>query len=224
MRAQLLVLAKEPLPGRVKTRLTPALTPESAALLARAALLDTLDAVAAVPVLRSTVVLDGSPDGWLPAGHAVLPQRPGGLGARLAGAFADAATALPVPLLLLGMDTPQVTPGLLRSALAALLRPGTDAVLGHAEDGGWWALGLRRPVPGLFDGVPMSTATTGAAQRARLDALGLAVADLPTLRDVDTVHDLHPVAALQPPRARLRRLVEALPADAGEPVLVAARA
>lgn len=210
IRAQLLVLAKEPLPGRAKTRLTPPLAPGQAAAVARAALLDTLAAVAAVPVARRTVVLDGSPAGWLPSRFAVLPQRRGALGTRLAGAFADAHAALPVPMLLIGMDTPQVSAALLRGALDALLSPGTDAVLGHAEDGGWWALGLHAPVDDLFEGVPMSTDRAGAAQRDRLDALGLTTTTLPSQRDIDHIEDVAAVAALQPAGARLGALAAEL--------------
>ena len=206
--AQLLVLAKEPLPGRVKTRLSPALSPADAAAVGRAALLDTLSAVTRVRVLRSTVVLDGSPDGWLPPGVAVLPQRGGDLSARLAGAFEDAYAALHVPMLLIGMDTPQVTPALLSDALARLLTPGVPAVLGRADDGGWWALGLHRPAPGVFDGVPMSTDRAGEVQHERLVALGLPPDPLPGLRDLDHVEDVRALAAL-------------LHADAALPVVAA---
>jgi len=202
LRAQVLVLAKEPLPGRAKTRLTPPLLPEQAAAVARAALLDTLDVVAAVPVQRRTVVLDGSPAGWLPAGLSVLPQRAGALGERLAGAFEDAYRALPVPLLLIGMDTPQVTATLLGEALELLL-DGRPAVLGHADDGGWWALGLHAPAPGLFDGVPMSTDRAGTVQQERLTALGLAPALLPPLRDLDHADDVLAIAAQLAPTSRL---------------------
>jgi hypothetical protein len=163
-----------------------------------------------VPVARRTVVLEGAAGDWLPGGVGVLPQRGGSLGARLEGACCDAHRALPVPMLLVGMDTPQLTPALLTAALDALLSPGTDAVLGPADDGGWWALGLRAPVPGLFDGVPMSTSGTGAAQHARLDALGLRTAGLPPLRDLDHVGDIAVVAALQPVGARLPALAARL--------------
>ena len=210
MRAQVLVLAKEPLPGRAKTRLTPPLAPEQAAAVARAALLDTLSAVADVPVTRRTVVLEGSGDGWLPAGFQVLPQRGDGLHQRLDAAFCDAWATLPVPMLLVGMDTPQVTSTLLRGALDALLAPGTDAVLGHAEDGGWWALGLHQPAPGLFDAVPMSTDRAGSVQRERLDAHGLETTTLAPMRDIDHVEDVAAVAALQHPGARLARVAAAL--------------
>ncbi|MBK9179739.1 MAG: TIGR04282 family arsenosugar biosynthesis glycosyltransferase [Acidimicrobiales bacterium] len=204
-RPALAVLAKQPSPGRVKTRLCPPCTPEEAAALARAALLDTLDAAAATPAGRHVVVLDGDADGWLPAGFDVVPQRSGGLGERLAGAVADVGA----PLVVIAMDTPQVTPTLLGHALAALSRPGVDAVLGPAHDGGYWAIGLRRAVPGVFDGVPMSRPDTGTAQRRRLEQLGLGVAELPTLHDVDDVHDLRAVAAAAP-GTRFARMAAAL--------------
>ncbi|NBE54268.1 TIGR04282 family arsenosugar biosynthesis glycosyltransferase [Streptomyces boluensis] len=185
----LLVIAKEPLPGRVKTRLTPPYTPRQAARLAEAALADTLDAVAATPADRRVLVLDGRPGPWLPPGFEVVPQCGGGLDARLADAFAGCSG----PTLLIGMDTPQVTPELLTFEPA-----GCDAVFGPAADGGFWALGLAEPDPELLRGVPMSTAVTGAVQRARLVAAGLRVRDLPRLRDVDTAADAAAVAALVP--------------------------
>jgi glycosyltransferase A (GT-A) superfamily protein (DUF2064 family) len=185
----LLVIAKEPRPGRVKTRLTPPFTPDQAAALAEAALTDTLCAVAATPARRRVLVLDGDPGPWLPPGFDVVPQCAGGLDERLAAAFAGCDG----PTLLIGMDTPQVTPDLLAVDFA-----GCDAYFGPAEDGGFWALGLAAPDPGLLRGVPMSTATTGAAQRERLLAAGLRVRELPRLRDVDTACDAAAVAALAP--------------------------
>jgi rSAM/selenodomain-associated transferase 1 len=195
---KLLVIAKEPVPGRVKTRLCPPLRPEQAADLARAALADTLDAaVAAAGLARAavtvTVVLDGSPGPWLPPGVDVRPQVAGPLEARLAAAF-DAVRG--EPALLIGMDTPQVGPDRLADALGALER--ADAVFGAALDGGWWALGLRAPDGALLRGVATSTPTTGTEQRERLRAAGLTVVDLPPLRDVDTAADIPAVARLAP--------------------------
>jgi glycosyltransferase A (GT-A) superfamily protein (DUF2064 family) len=186
----LMVIAKEPVPGRVKTRLTPPYTPEQAAALAEAALADTLAVVAATPVERRLLVLDGRPGPWLPPGIEVVPQCRGGLDAGLAAAFARCDG----PALLIGMDTPQVTPALLRPAL----EPGADAWFGPAADGGFWALGLAVPDPGLVLGVPMSTPSTGRVQRDRLIAAGLAVRDLPELRDVDTAQDAAWVASRAP--------------------------
>ncbi|MEU1300496.1 TIGR04282 family arsenosugar biosynthesis glycosyltransferase [Streptomyces shenzhenensis] len=196
----LLVIAKEPRPGRVKTRLTPPFTPRQAAELAEAALADTLAAVADAPATRRVLVLDGSPGPWLPPGFDVVPQGGGGLDERLADAFAGCTG----PALLIGMDTPQVTPALLSVEFT-----GCDAYFGPAEDGGFWALGLAVPAPELLRGVPMSTAETGAVQRARLVAAGLRVRDLPRLRDVDTAADARAVAAAAPRgrfAARLARL------------------
>jgi uncharacterized protein len=208
--ATLLVIAKQPVPGRVKTRLVPPCTYEQAAALAEAALADTLHTVLMLPARRRVLVLDGRPGPWLPPGFDIVPQCDGPLDERLADAFA----AVHGPALLIGMDTPQVTPALLTVDWRA-----GDAVFGPAADGGFWALGLRVPAPALLRGVPMSTPSTGAVQRARLLAAGLRVADLPQLRDVDTTADAVAVAR-QAPRsrfaARARELAAVLsPAGAG---------
>ena len=183
----LLVIAKEPRPGRVKTRLTPPFTPGEAAGLAEAALADTLDVVARTPARRRVLVLDGTPGHWLPAGIEVVPQCAGGLDERLAAAFAGCDG----PALLIGMDTPQVTPELLTVDF-----DDCDAYFGPAEDGGFWALGLAEPDPALLRGVPMSVPETGAVQRRRLS--GLRVRELPPLRDVDTAYDAALVAKAAP--------------------------
>ena len=188
----IVVIAKAPAPGRVKTRLTPPCSPGEAALLAGAALGDTLAAAArARTAARRVLVLDGAlvP---VPRGFDVVPQRGDGLAARLAAAFQDVGG----PAFLVGMDTPQVTPQLLDAGLGAL--DGSDAVFGAALDGGYWGIGLRRPDPAAFDGVPMSRPETGMAQRVRLAELGLRTAVLPPLRDVDTIDDARAVAAEAP--------------------------
>ncbi|MFJ4982533.1 DUF2064 domain-containing protein [Streptomyces sp. NPDC088732] len=190
----LLVIAKEPLPGRVKTRLTPPFTPERAAALAAAALADTLHAVLRAPARHRVLVLEGRPGPWLPPGIEVVPQVPGGLDERLAAAFAGCDG----PALLVGMDTPQICPELLAPALAADAWADCDAFLGPAADGGFWALGLAVPDPRLLRGVPMSTPRTGAFQRQRLLDAGLRVRHLPVLRDVDTAADALAVAAAAP--------------------------
>jgi len=201
----LLVIAKQPVPGRVKTRLVPPCTHEQAAALAEAALADTLHTAAMVPARRRVLVLDGEPGPWLPPGFDIVPQCGGPLDERLAAAFA----AVRGPALLIGMDTPQVTTGLL-----TVDWQDADAVFGPAADGGFWALGLRVPDPALLRGVPMSTASTGAVQRARLVAAGLRVADLPVLRDVDTAADAVAVAR-QAPRGRFAARVRELAAVLG---------
>jgi uncharacterized protein len=199
--AQLVVLAKAPVPGRVKTRLTPPFSPEQAARLAAAALADTLAVAARARAARTTIALDGEPGDWLPPGFLVTLQQDGGLDERIAAALDDAYARLPVPVVLVGMDTPQVTPELLDSALGPLADDSADAVFGPAADGGFWLLGLRRPDPALVLGVPMSTAGTGAVQLARLTAAGLRVHQLPERTDVDTAAEAVAVA-LAAPRSR----------------------
>ncbi|WP_305787015.1 TIGR04282 family arsenosugar biosynthesis glycosyltransferase [Symbioplanes lichenis] len=206
MTTQLLVLAKTPVPGRVKTRLCPPCTPEQAAAIAAAALADTLDAGTAAGA--GTFVVDGdhpAPSGWLR-----MAQRGDSLGERIAHAFAD--TARPgTATLLIGMDTPQVTPGLLRAALNSLTTGLHDAVLGPAADGGWWALGLRDPGHAtVLRDVPMSTRDTGSLTLAALRKRGVRVGTLPVLRDVDTAEDAYAVAELCPPNSQFRAAVAAL--------------
>ncbi len=193
----LLIVAKRPVAGQAKTRLIPGFGPNGAATLAAAALADTFDAARACGADQVVVSFDGDPTGVVPADFAVVPQRPGNLADRLAGAWVDTWPTLGGPGLQIGMDTPQVTGADLDAAFEILVTPGTDAVLGLAEDGGWWAIGLHRPTD-VFTGVATSQADTGARQLARLQDLGLATTLLPTQRDVDLPQDALAVAALAP--------------------------
>ena len=93
------------------------------------------------------------------------------------------------------MDTPQLTPELLLEAVQRAVRaPGVDAVLGPALDGGYWSVGFRRPCPGAFAGVPMSSSSDLRRAARRLGELGLRVHEQPVLRDVDTIEDARAVA------------------------------
>lgn len=210
------MIAKAPAPGRSKTRLCPPCTPEQAATLAEAALRDTLVAVAACPARRRLLALDGEPGSWLPSGFQLLEQRGNGLGERLAHALAAAGG----PALVVGMDTPQLTPGLLQHAAAALSADDVDAVLGPALDGGYWTIGLKRPDAQVFSGVPMSVLDTRRAQCRRLDELGLRWKELAPVRDVDTFADARVVAQIDP-RTRFAATLQALlqhPAHHKQPV------
>jgi len=196
--AQVVVIAKEPYPGRVKTRLTPPFTPVEAAELAAASLSDTLAAVAKTTVARRVLALDGTPGRWLPEGFDVIGQRGAGLDERIAWALVDARVTLPLPVVLIGMDTPQVTPDLLAAAAEPLVSRTADATFGMAEDGGFWLLGLREVDPDLIIGVPMSQPDTGPKQLARLEQAGLRIKMLPELTDVDTVREAERIAAVTP--------------------------
>jgi glycosyltransferase A (GT-A) superfamily protein (DUF2064 family) len=191
-----MVVAKAPVPGRVKTRLTAAYSAQEAAELAEASLRDTLEAVAGRPARRRIVVLDRTPGLWLPAGFEMLPQAAGGLDERLAAAFGQCDG----PTVMIDMDTPQVTAELLERVLAAgaCERADADAWFGPAADGGFWALGLARPEPALLRGVPMSRPDTGRLQRPRLTTAGPTERDLPVLRDVDAPAEADAVPAAAP--------------------------
>jgi rSAM/selenodomain-associated transferase 1 len=198
----LLVVAKAPVVGRVKTRLAATTGERAAAEVAAAALLDTLAACrTAVGAARCRLAVAGRLDESVAGdelaaslgGWTVVGQRSGTLGERLAHALTD----VPGPVLQIGMDTPQVTADLLLGVAERLADD--PAVLGPAEDGGWWALGLRRPGhAAVLADVAMSRPTTYDDTRAALVAEGLGVADAPALRDVDRAADADAVAAAAP--------------------------
>jgi uncharacterized protein len=204
-----LVVAKAPVPGQAKTRLAATLGPQVAADIAAAALLDTLDAVAATPAAARIVALTGDLD-RASAGRelrrrlatfTVIDQRGHDFAQRLAHAHADAAAAGGRPVLQIGMDTPQVTAELLSRAADALV--GVPAVLGMACDGGWWALGVRTPdLAACLRDVPMSRADTGAVTLRALRDTGVDVTLLSELRDVDTIDDVDAVRAACAPGSR----------------------
>ena len=201
----LLVIAKQPVPGRVKTRLVPPCTHEQAAALAEAALSDTLHTVLTVPARRRVLVLDGRPGPWLPPGFDIVPQCGGPLDERLAAAFA--AVRGPGAAHRHGHAAGDTKPAF-RGLASGRRRDGP------AADGGFWALGLRVPDPGLLRGVPMSTASTGAIQRSRLLAARAARRrPAAALRDVDTAADALAVAGEAPRSlfaARARELAAVL--------------
>lgn len=202
---QVLVIAKSPQPGRVKTRLCPPCTPRQAASLAAAALDDTLRAARDADVSRRILALTGDTEAVRAldlSGLDVVPQRGDRLAARLANAFADTIGA---PTVLIGMDTPQVTAADLDFALSQLST--ADAAIGHAEDGGWWTLALRDPSHAdLLANIPTSTSDTGRLTEAALLERGLTVRRLRVLRDVDTIADAHAVASIAPDTEFARRL------------------
>jgi glycosyltransferase A (GT-A) superfamily protein (DUF2064 family) len=189
----LIVLAKEPVPGRVKTRLVPPLTYAAAAELAAAALSDTILVVDRVPARGRFLAFDGDVAGWLPSGWWHVAQPGGGLDERLAAAF-DAVG--PGPAVLVGMDTPQLSP----TDLAGFDPSRYDACFGPAVDGGYWTIGFAdaRNAAAAIRGVPMSSPHTGAVQLRRLQEQGMRVQILDTLVDVDTIDAAAAVAELAP--------------------------
>jgi glycosyltransferase A (GT-A) superfamily protein (DUF2064 family) len=114
----------------------------------------------------------------------------------------------------IGMDTPQIRSGDLDDAMERLATADNEAVIGPALDGGWWAIGLHRPDPEVFRGVPMSTAETGTHQLRRLRDLGLRTEVLGVQRDVDEPDDVAAVAA-EHPEGRFAEVARALLSPVG---------
>lgn len=199
----LLVLAKAPVPGEVKTRLHARFSPVEAAELAAAALLDTLAVLAGVPAAARVVALSGELTAASCSGEVrralrdflVLPQRGHDLGSRLAQAHGDVARIKPgTPVLQVGMDTPQLTANDLRCATDRLVH--RDVVLGPARDGGWWLLGLRDPQAARqLVAVPMSRPDTLLRTRRAFADARLTIGVARMLRDLDTPEDLPAVAS-----------------------------
>ena len=191
----LVVIAKQCLPGQVKTRLSPPFTLEQAAELASASLTDTLAAASAVNADRKILYFDGTQIPPEASGFEIMKQPGGTLDVRIAHLF----DTLSDPVFLIGMDTPQITPALIQDACAQWPQ-NVDAWFGPAADGGFWALGLA-PMPnrGAFvRGVPMSTEDTGNRQLERLRRAGLRVKLLPRLTDIDTPATLRDVTQAIP--------------------------
>ena len=212
----LLVVAKAPVPGLAKTRLAATVGDRIAAEIAAAALLDTLDAVAAAAVAARVVALTGELDDAVVAAEIrrrlkpfiVIGQRGRDFGDRLANAHADAAAVDGHPVLQIGMDTPQVSAELLADCGRRLV--GSSAVLGLARDGGWWALGVRTPA--LAEGlrqVPMSQPDTGALTLKSLRRNGVGVALLDELADFDIADDVAAVRKGCRPGSRFAEVTRA---------------
>ncbi len=214
MRGSVLVMAKAPVAGRVKTRLATDLGDDVAAHLAAAALLDTLEAgAAAYPPGRRVLALAGDLRGaaceadlraaaadWL-----VIPQTVPGFADRLVDGHRQAHRLAGGPVVQIGMDTPQIHAALLRG-LAELAHDHQRPVLGPAVDGGWWVLVTTQPSQAtVLAGVPLSRADTGRLTRAALEAAGHPPVLGPLLRDVDEVDDADEVAAAAP-HSRFARL------------------
>jgi glycosyltransferase A (GT-A) superfamily protein (DUF2064 family) len=208
-----LVVAKAPVPGEAKTRLAANVGEQAAADIAAAALLDTLDAVAVAPVEARVVAMTGDLDAAsnsdeiraLLADFTVVPQRGKDLAERLANAHLDAAAAFTgLPVLQIGMDTPQVTADLLGDCARELLA--CDAVLGPASDGGWWVLGVTNAaMADCLRSIPMSRSDTGVVTLTALRDTGVDVSLVPVLADVDRAADVDAVRRECAPNSRFAR-------------------
>jgi uncharacterized protein len=196
----IIVLAKLPMAGRVKTRLCPPCTLSEAAEIAEAAFQDTLETVICARSSRPDVVREVvvclerhgfAPPDWMSGADRIIDQCPGDLADRLAHVFASVAG----PAVLIGMDTPQVTVDLLVEAAIALNHGRDASLIGPATDGGFWIIGFGECPPNVFRDVPMSSDHTGDEQLRSMLAAGLTPRLFPVLSDFDTFDDAIEIAS-----------------------------
>jgi len=190
----ILVFVRAPEAGRVKTRLAAEIGAEAALRVYRR-LAEHAVAQARALVAEAAVRIHFTPPeggdavrAWLGTDADYLPQAEGDLGARMRAAFAEAFAAGHPRVVIIGSDLPDLSAAILRRALRLL--DSHPAVLGPAADGGYYLLGLREMVPGVFDGIAWSTEGVFEATLGRLAAAGCAPALLEPLRDVDVAADL----------------------------------
>jgi len=191
----IIVFAKAPVAGQVKTRLCPPLTPDEAASLHGSLVLDILERCQSLKGYDR--ILAGTPSPHHPFFRAmearfkipVWDQQGEDLGARMAGVFKQALGAPYRSVVVIGTDIPGINGPLLTAAVKGL--QDHDVVLGPTVDGGYYLIGLRSPVPDLFENMPWSTDQVYARTKQKIQELGFTLKILPTLRDFDTVEDLH---------------------------------
>jgi len=195
MTALLIIFAKEPRPGQVKTRLSPPLSSEGVAQLYHSFLLDILEEMGRVPDVRITLAFSpAEAQGFFrslaPPGTDLFPQAGIDLGERMARAFAHGFKTGFGPILLRGSDTPDLPAALVSEAREVLASGKAPVVLGPATDGGYYLIGLNDPQPALFQGPAWSSSTVLSSTLKTARQRGLRVHLLPSWSDIDTYDDL----------------------------------
>jgi rSAM/selenodomain-associated transferase 1 len=191
MRPAVLLFAKAPIPGRVKTRLEPSLTPEEAATLHEAFVRDALAMLAGTtPESDIALYTDTATDAWADVEVARALQVEGDLGARMLAAIEAGLAAGRPRVTIVGSDAPTLPP----EHLKRLWMTDVDVALGPTDDGGYYAISCRRTHPEMFRGVAWSAARTLTDTVRACEACGLNVAVGPSWYDIDTPDDLRRLA------------------------------
>ncbi len=195
----MIIMAKQPVQGAVKTRLCPPLTAESATLLYDAFLRDTVYMVAEGCMLAGDVTpaLAYAPAEahdyfkvMLPENFVLLPQSGGDLGERLSNLPAQAQKLGYTTVAIISSDSPTLPAAVAAECFAQLSKPNVDVVLGPCEDGGYYLIGMKAPQPTLFTGITWSTGGVTCETIQAAAKAGLNVALLPLWYDADTIEDL----------------------------------
>lgn len=191
---RLVIFAKAPQAGQVKTRLISALGASGAAALAHRLLGHALTQATAADLQAVELCASPAPQdpAWqgveIPAVVTLASQGEGDLGERMARAVARVIGQHECPVMLMGTDCPALTSACLNEAALQLMRH--DAVLLPARDGGYVLIGLKAPCPELFSDMPWSSSVVASETLRRMAALGLRVWQGPTLQDIDEPADL----------------------------------
>ena len=217
-RRRLILFTRFPVPGQVKTRLIPALGAERAAGLHRMLVLRTLrtaqaacKSLAADLEVRFSGGTEQSMSHWLGDNIPFVSQGPGDLGERMADAFDESFRAGSTASVIIGSDCPGLNPDVISAAFIRLTE--APVVLGPAQDGGYYLVGLSRPVPEMFSGIPWGTDQVLADSLAVLQRCGCEASLLEPLADIDRPEDLpswHRIAATE--SARLGQVSVIIPA------------
>ncbi len=191
----LIIFAKQPIPGEVKTRLIPHLSPHEAALLYQLMLTDILDKTECLEEVDRILFYAGDQAagdyfrGVFPA-FPLRPQEGDDLGSRMEAAFARAFAMGYQAAAIIGTDSPDLPVAFIEDAFRLLEKSGTQAVFGPAEDGGYYLIAMKRLHRELFRGISWSTGQVFRQSMEKAGSLGLGVATLPPWHDVDTFEDL----------------------------------
>lgn len=193
LKQALIIFAKRPVPGRVKTRLTPPLTPEEGAEIYRRMLLDTLAGAASIPHMEKFIFYEDEPEAapyfeGMAGEMGVFPQKGRDLGERMGNAFRDMFNMGCGRVAIIGSDSPDLPRE--RIAAAFELLKDAEVVYGPCEDGGYYLVAMKRRHDGLFEGIPWSSGAVLAKSLEKAEKAGLAVALLPNWHDLDMAEDL----------------------------------
>jgi rSAM/selenodomain-associated transferase 1 len=205
------LFAKQPVPGQVKTRLSPPLSPEQACRLYRTALQESLDRL--LNTAATVAICYAGERSWFQAGFPGLPlfaQQGEELGARMSNAVEELFTAGGGPVLLAGSDSPDLPLRLVNEAIDHLQQ--RDVVSVPCRDGGYAIIGLRQPTTALFDDIPWSTPAVLEATRRRCRELGLSYHETAGWDDLDELADLQRLVLRSPGSLTARHIVGELAA------------
>lgn len=189
------MVAKKPVPGKVKTRLSPEISPEEAAVIYQCMLEDKIKEFSTLTGIDLAIAFTptNAKDAFVSfsrLGFALFAQKGKDLGERLSNIFVDKFTAGYQAVIVIGSDSPDLPKSTVQEAFHLLLSESSDVVFGPCYDGGYYLIGMRKPYPELFKNIPWSTANVLEATLERARKIGIKAELLSWWNDLDTFEDL----------------------------------